>query len=156
MHGTEASELIKSNHIIQSQHYNWEDWSFLNLHGWYRQWQSRNLPNQSSSRFILVFEATPYFFFSVCLHSRWPWQKSMSLQYSNWLRGELPIPHCITELIWVRPHELCESIKDFLISAFISYMIDPISGACFVRDMVAITTAYRTTSVLNVWRECGE
>lgn len=35
-------------------------------------------------------------------------------------------------------------------------MIDPISGACFVQDMVAIMAAYRTASVLRVWRECGE
>lgn len=53
-------------------------------------------------------------------------------------------------------HELCESIKDFLISAFISYAIDPISGACFVQDMVAIMTASRTASLLRVCRECVE
>lgn len=57
------------------------------------------------------------------------------------------------ELIQIRPHELCESIKDFLISAFISYMIDPISGACFVQDMVAIMTAYRTASRCSVFGE---
>lgn len=60
------------------------------------------------------------------------------------------------ELIQIHPHKFCESIKDFLISAFISYMIDPISRGCFVQDIEAMMTAYRTASVLRVWRECDE
>lgn len=53
-------------------------------------------------------------------------------------------------------HELCEGIKDFLISASISYMIDPISGACFVRYIMVIMMAYWTASVLHVQKERDE
>lgn len=53
-------------------------------------------------------------------------------------------------------HELCEGIKDFLISASISYTIDPISGACFVQYIMVIMMAYWTASVLHVQKERDE
>lgn len=49
--------------------------------------------------------------------------------------------------------ELYEGVKDFLISASISYMIEPISGACFVWYIVVIMMAYWTASALRVQKE---
>lgn len=69
---------------------------------------------------------------------------------------------CLTNSLALRgaylnaTHELCEGIKDFLISASISYMIDPVSGACFVQYIMVIMMAYWTASVLHVQKERDE